>query len=559
MELAPLARALVGPDARRVLLVLLVAVGLLLLLACADVSGLLVARGTARAGEMGIRSALGAGRRRLVRQLLVESLGLGVLGSAAGLALATWLIALVRGLDATGIPRLEGAALDGRALAFTAAVALVATLLFGLLPALQASRVDLSGSLRAGGRGAVGGSRRLRSALVVGELALAVVLLVGAGLMGHSLVRLLGVAPGYDPADVLAVRLDLSSGRFTDENLPAFVDGLVDRLEALPGVAAAGGTVVEPFSAFHTVNRIAVPGRAAAPDEYLQAQWRSVTPGYFRALDVPLLRGRYLDARDRDGARKVTVITASLAEQLWPGENPVGREILFGGPDGSSRTVVGEVGDLLDVSLEGGPQGTMFLAYDQLPWDAITLVVEAAPGPGTGSGAGRPDPTALASAVRREIRAADPDLPIPDLHPLARNIGQALARPRLGSLLLAAFAALALLLAASGVYGLIAYTVGSRTREIGVRLALGARPADVTRMVAGQGAALVAGGLALGLAAAWAFARLLRGVLFETPPGDPATYAAVTLLLAATALAATYLPARRAAQVEPAEVVRGES
>ncbi len=561
VELAPLARALVGPDTRRVLFVLLGAVGLLLLLACANVSGLLVARATARAGEMGIRSALGAGRRRLVRQLLVESFALAALGSAAGLALAEWLVALARGLDAAGIPHLGRTALDGRALAFTAAVGLGATLLFGLLPALQASRVDLATSLRASGRGAVGGARRLRSGLVVGEIALALVLLVGAGLMGHSLVRLLGVAPGYDPADVLAVRLDLSAQRFSWENRPAFVHGLVERLEALPGVASAGGTVVEPFTGFHTVNRIAVPGRTA-PDEYLQAQWRSVTPGYFQAMDVPLLRGRYLDDRDRGDSQKVTVITASLAERLWPGQNPVGHEVLFGGPDGSPRTVVGEVGDVLDVSLDGGSQDTMFLAYDQLPWGAITLVIEAKPQMGGGSGlrteAGRPDPMALASSVRQAIRAADPDLPIPAPHVLESNLGRAVAGPRLGSLLLAAFAALALLLAASGVYGLVAYTVGSRTREIGVRLALGARPQDVTRMVLGEGAALIATGLALGLAAAWTFARLLRGVLFETPPGDPATYAGVALVLAAAALTATYLPARRAARVEPAEVVRGE-
>ncbi len=553
VELAPLDRALVGPNVRRVLLVLLAAVGLLLLLACANVSGLLVARATARTGEMGIRASLGAGRRRLVRQLLVESLGLAVLGSAGGLALAAWLIGLVRSLQVTGFPRLEGTALDGRALAFTVAVSLGATLLFGLLPALQSSRVDLSASLRASGRGAVGGTRRLRSGLVVGELALAVVLLVAAGLMGHSFVRLLGVAPGYDPSDVLAVRLDLSADRFTWENRGALVRGLVERLSELPGVAAAGGTVVEPFAGFHTVNQIAVPGRDAASDEYLQAQWRSVTPGYFEALDVPLLRGRYLDDRDRDGARKVTVITESLAERLWPGENPVGREILFGGPDGSPRTVVGEVGDVVDVSLDDAPRGTMFLAYDQIPWGSISLVVEAAHGPG-----GPPDPVALAPAVRRVIRAADPNLPIPDPHRLTRNFERAVGRPRLGSLLLAAFAGLALLLAASGVYGLVAYTVSSRTREIGVRLALGARPTDVTRMVVGQGAVLVASGLGFGLAAAWMASRLLRGVLFETPPGDPVTYVVVALVLAAAALTATYLPARRAAQVEPAEVVRGE-
>jgi hypothetical protein len=273
-------------------------------------------------------------------------------------------------------------------------------------------------------------------------------------------------------------------------------------------------------------------------------------------MDVPLLAGRYLDERDREGAREVTVISASLAERLWPGEDPVGREVLFGGPNGSPRTVVGEVGDVLDVSLGGGPQDTMFLAYDQVPWDAITLVVEAKPTPR--AGARHPDPMALASAVRQALRASDPELPIPAPHLLERNLGRAVAGPRLGSLVLAAFAALALLLAASGVYGLVAYTVGSRTREIGVRLALGARPRDVTRMVVGQGAVLVAAGLGAGLATAWAFARLLRGVLFETPPSDPATYAAVSLVLAAAALTAIYLPARKAAQIEPAEVVRGE-
>jgi predicted permease len=539
---------LVGPEVHRSLLVLLGAVSLLLLIACVNVSSLLVARGAGRGREMAVRVSLGAPRSRLVRQLLAEATALGLLGGLWGLALAWAAVAAVRRFGPADVPRLAEAGLDGRVLAFSVAAALLSTLLFGLLPALRTSRTSPGEDLRAGGRAATAGTARLRGALVVTQLALAVTLLVGAGLTSRSYLRLLGVDLGFDAGDVLAVRIDFPEAGFPAERRQALAEEIQSRLAALPGVEGAAAAVGGLHSGFNLANEFAVPGSEPLPTGGNPVgQWRVVTPGYFEALDVPLLRGRTITEADREG--KAFVVTRSFAERFWPGEDPVGRLVHFGGADPGDEpwTVVGVVGDVRDVELTEAPRPTVFLSYQKIPWMHQTWLVETAV-----------EPAAVAAAVRQELRRLVPEVPVPEVRPLADNLGQVRANPRFQTLLMAAFALAAAALAASGVYGLMAFAVARRKREIGVRMALGARPGTVVAMIARQGAALVAVGLVLGLGGALALARYLESLLYATPALDPGTFAAVAAALAAVALAAAYLPARRAARVDPTEALAAE-
>jgi putative ABC transport system permease protein len=540
--------SLVGPEVRRTLLALLGAVGLLLLIACVNVSSLLVAQGSGRNREMAVRVSLGAPRSRLVRQLLVEAAAIGLLGGLAGLALAWAAVEAVRRFGPADVPRLAEAGLDGRVLAFSIAAALLSTLVFGLLPAFQTSRTRPGEDLRAGGRTTAAASARMRGALVVTQIALAVTLLVGAGLTARSYLRLLGVDPGFDTADVLAVRIDLPEADFPVARRQALAEEIRGRLAALPGVEAVAATVGGLYSGFDLANEFAVPGsEPLATGGYPVAKWRIVTPGYFEALDVPLLRGRRIEEADRDG--KSFVVTRTFAERFWPGADAVGRRIHFGGADPGDDpwTVVGVVGDVRDTALSQAPLPTVYVAYQKIPWMHQTWLVETAA-----------EPAAVAAAVRSELRRLLPGVPVPEVLPLADDLGRARANPRFQALLMAAFALAAATLAAAGVYGLMAFAVARRTREIGIRLALGARQATVVRMIARQGAALVAVGTALGLAGALALARTLESLLYETAPAEPATYAAAAALLAGAALLAAYLPARRAAAVDPTTALAAE-
>ena len=392
------------------------------------------------------------------------------------------------------------------------------------------------------------GTARVRAALVVAQLALAVTLLVGAGLTARSYLRLLGVDPGFDARDVLAVRIDLPEADYPAERRQVLATELRGALSALPGVTGAAASVGAPYAGFYTANQVFVPGLPPNPDGgYPVAQWRSVTPGYFQALDIPLLRGRGFTDADRGDGAAVVVVSRAFAQRFWPGGDALGQQVHFGGPDGDPRTVVGVVGDVRDAALDEAPRPTLFLPYQQIPWVHQTWMVETAA-----------DSATVARAVRATLRRLVPGVPIPEVEPLAANLAGARTNPRFQALLMAAFALAALTLSASGIYGLMAFAVARRTREIGVRMALGARPATVVGMVARQGAALVATGLVLGLGGAWLLARSLGGLLYRTPPSDAVAYGAALAVLATVGLLAAYLPARRAAAVDPTVALTAE-
>jgi len=548
VELRPLQRAVVGHQVERALLVLLGSVGLLLLIACVNVSSLLVARGAGRSREMAVRTSLGAPRARLVRQLLVEATAIGLAGGLVGLALAAAAVEAVRQWGPAEVPRLATASLDGRVLLFSAVAAVVSTAFFGLLPALRTSRTRPGQDLRAGARTTVAGTARLRAVLVVAQLALAVTLLVGAGLTARSYLRLLGVDPGFDARDVLAVRIDLPEAAYPAERRQALATEVRNAVSALPGVTTAAASVGAPYAGFYTANQVWVPGLAPAADGgYPMAQWRSVTPGYFQTLDIPLLRGRTFTDGDRGDGAAAVIVSRAFAEQFWPDGDALGKEVRFGGPDGDPRTVVGVVGDVRDAALDEAPRATLFLPYQQIPWVHQTWLVES---PGA--------PATVARAVHSTLRRLVPGVPIPEVKPLAANLAGARTNPRFQALLMAVFALAALTLSASGIYGLMAFAVARRTREIGVRMALGARRGAVVALVARQGAALVAIGLVLGLAGGWVLARSLGGLLYQTPPSDAVTYGAAVAVLAGVGLLAAYLPARRAATIDPTVALTAE-
>ncbi|HKH48225.1 MAG TPA: ABC transporter permease [Thermoanaerobaculia bacterium] len=537
----PFPESIVGPQVTQTVLVLFSAVGLLLLMACVNVSNLLLARATVRGREMGLRSALGAGRARLIRQLLTESVLLAGCGAVAGLGVAYAAVRLLRAFGPADVPRLDEVSLDGRVLAFTLLTALVTGLLFGLAPALQASRIDLYALLQQGGRAAMAAGRRLRDALVVGELAMAMMLLIGAGLMIGSFLRLQQADTGFDMDGVLTVQLELPEQEYPAERRHLFFSEVQERIAALPGVRAAGATNTAPFGSFHPTINFSVEGREPqGPEDFLSADWRSVTPGFFHALGIPLRRGRLLNDADRKGTPDVVAITQTMADRLWPGEDPIGRRIHWGGLDGGAVTIVGVVGDVRDLDITEDARNVLFLPYQQIPWPQMTLLIKTA-GPQTG----------LTAAIRREIRAVDGDLPIPEVQPLRQSLSNAVAAPRFRMLLFGIFAAVALVLATIGVYGVMMFAVAQRTREIGVRLALGARPWGVVRLVLRRGLLLTLLGIALGWTGAFALTRFLASLLYGTAPTDAATFAAVALLLAGVATAAGYLPARRAAAIDP--------
>ena len=542
---------LVDARARRASVLLLGAVGLLLLLACANVANLLLARATTRQADLGLRAALGAGRARLVRQMLAESLLLAAAGAVLGLLGAAWALEAVRALPPGMVARADEIGIDARVMAFALAVTLFTTLVFGLAPALHASRDGLYDALKHTARtGASRAQRRLRDGLVVAQVALAVVLLCGAGLLVRSLVRLQGVDVGFATEHAYAVPLQLSGERYADEaRVARFYEAVVGRVAEIPGVAGAGATAVDPFSEWNLMNDVTAEERAAQapPSGELSAAWRVVTPGYFGAAGVPLLQGRLLNEADRDGAPPVAVVSRTLAARLWPGESAVGKRLFWGGTDGTPRTVVGVVGDIRDVTLEADPPPLLFLSAAQVSWPSMTLVVRT-----------RGEAPGLADAVRRAVWAVDPGLPVPEVRPMERSRAAAVAEPRLHALLLGTFAAAALLLAGVGLYAVLAFSVVQRAREIGVRMALGARSVAVMGMLVRRGLALTAAGIVIGLVGAALLSRFVQSLLYQTAGTDLATYAAVPLLLAVVGAAASWLPARRAARVDPMVVLRSE-
>ena len=549
----PLHEALFG-GVRTPLLLLLGASALVLLVACVNVANLLLVRGAGRTREVAIRAALGATRRRLARQLLVESLLLSLLGGAAGVALAAWGTELLVGLAPAGVPRLEEVGMDGRALALALLVAVATGCLFGLVPVLQARRVDPQAGLRAdGGRGASAApeTARARRTLVAVEVALSVVLVVGAGLLVHSLWKLQRVDPGFRTENVLRASFALPASRYPQSfdvyprwaEVTGFQRELLERARELPGVRSAALASNHPLAPGFT-NSFVIEGREDEAADQAEIPIRAVSPEYFATLGVPLLRGRLLAPRDGAEAPAVLLLNEAAARRFFPGADPVGKRIRFWG---TSREIVGVVGNerFHGVAAEAPPAAYPPLA--QTPTGTATLLVRA---PG--------DPAALVPALREAVRGLDPELALFEIETLDRTLSRSISQPRFTTALLGTFAALALLLAVVGVYGVLSYAVAQRTREIGIRVALGARRGEIVRLVVGQGMVPVLAGLALGLAAAFAGARLLSGILFEVAPTDPLAFTAVVPVLATASLLAAWLPARRAARVDPMTALRSE-
>ncbi len=530
------------------LLMLLGAVGLVLLIACANVANLALVRASARGKEMAIRSALGAARGRVVRQLLTESLVLALVSGAVGLVLALWGVETVRALLPETVPRAEEIGVNARAFGFTLVVSLVTGVLFGLAPALQASMPRLSPALQEGGRSDRGsGSRRLRGLLVVSEVALALVLLAGAGLLLRSFVRLARVDSGVDTRNVLTVDVRLPRGRYAPPRQVAFFDELVTRLRALPGVRAAAGIYPLPLSGAEEGASFVVDGRPAAPDERVLAGPRFVSPGYFETMGIPVVRGRGF--RDSDGreASPTLVINEAMARTYWPSGDPIGQRLAFSGVSGPRvwREIVGVISDVHHSGLDRPSPPEVYCPFAQFPGPGLTLVLRT-------NGA----PRDLVASVEAAVRSIDADQPITNVRTMDELLARSVAPRRFPLLLLGTFAGLALVLAAVGIYGVMSYLVAQRRHEIGIRMALGAEARDVRRLVVGQGMKLVLIGLALGAAGALVLTRVLQGLLFAVSATDPVTFVAVALLLVLVALAACWIPARRATRIDPLAALR---
>jgi putative ABC transport system permease protein len=554
MTAYPLLESMVG-DIRRAVLVLLGAVGFVLLIACTNVANLLLARAAARETEMAVRTALGAGRGRLVRQLLTESVLLAVCGAALGLLLAVWGVELLINLKPQGIPRLDNVRIDGAVILFTIAIAVATGVLFGLVPAFTATR-GLSSTLKESGRGAVTtrGSARVRGALVVVELALAVMLLAGAGLLMRSFMKLEAVDPGFRPEQSLTFELSLPDAKYAkDPERIAFFDQLLPRLRALPGVRSVAAVMGLPLSGLDFIISFEVEGRPPVPPAQQPAmQVRVATPDYFSTIGIPLKRGRFFTDEDRAGTQKVVVITEAAARQFFPNEDAIGKTIKLGwgkGP-GTPRAggqVVGIVGDVKDAGLGEANPPQIYMPFRQWPVSFMAFVVKTSV-----------PPTSLAEAARSEVGAIDPNLPVSNIGTLEAIVAKSISQQRFYMLLLAIFAGVALVLAAIGIFGVLSYAVSQRTREIGIRMALGAQEGSVIGLIVRQAMLLVASGVIAGTVLALVLSRTISKMLFSITPTDPVTFASVAALLAGVALVASYLPARRATRVDPIVALRAE-
>jgi putative ABC transport system permease protein len=555
MTAVSLHEATVGPI-RPALMVLLGAVGFVLLIACANVANLLLARAAARESEMAVRTALGASRARLVRQLLTEAVILSLFGGVLGLLVATWGADVLVALEPQGVPRLGEVGIDRSVIAFTGGVALLTGLLFGLVPALQATGAGLGGTLKEGGRGGIGssGRARVRGALVVAEMALAVMLLAGAGLLLKSFVRLQQVDPGFRFDDRLVFRVGLPDVAYAEApKRVVFFESLLERVRALPGVSSAGAVVGVPLGGLSFVLTFDVEGRPPArPGEEPTMQIRVATPDYFRTMGIPLRRGRLFTAADRAGSQEVVMLSETAARRFFPDEDPLGKVIRLGWGRGEGKpnvggTVVGIVGDVKQLGLDEESQPELYVPYAQQPVGAMDVVLRTAV-----------PPASLAGVVGRQVHALDPNIPVSSIRPMEQIVAASVSTRRFYMLLLSVFAAVALLLAAVGIFGVMSYAVVQRTREIGIRIALGARDGQVVGMVVRQAMFLALVGVGAGTVAALVLARTLEGLLFDLSPTDPPTFAGVAALLTIVALTASYLPARRAASVDPMIALRAE-
>ena len=546
VTLIPLHDALTG-TVRSGLLVLLGAVAFVLLMGCVNVASLLLARATVREREVAIRVALGAGRARIVRQLLTESLVLGVAGGVAGLAVAQVGITLLVSLSAGQLPITADIRLNAPVLAFALALSVATGLLFGLVPALRASSPQLQGTLREAGRGMAGGAaQRWRDGLVIGEVALAVMLVVGAGLMTRSFIELLRVDPGFRPDHLLAVNFTINTTRNSGAQIPAFYHNVIERVRAIPGVIGAGAAKDVPFRGNGERNGFLPPGAVLkAGEQEPAATFLHISDGYFHTIGATMVEGREFSPDDRAGAPVVVVVNQTTAKKYFPDGRAVGRTITLG--VNTLAQVIGVVGDIRQVAIDEPARPTVYLHNLQNTRVKTTLVVRT-----------RGEPLAMVRSVRDAIWSLDKDQAITSVFTFDDIMSDAVARPRLITVLLALFGGLGLLLGAVGIYGVLAYLVSQRQREIGVRIALGARPRDVSRMIVGRGLALAGGGVALGLAGALALTGAMRGILYGIAPSDPLTFAVVAAVLLAVAALASWLPARRAAGIDPVVALRAE-
>jgi predicted permease len=546
-ELQSLYDRLVG-DARPAFTVLLGIVGLLLLIACANVANLMLARTTVREREMAIRVALGAGRARLIRQLMTESVTLAVAGGVLGLILTLWGIDLLTSALETRVPRAEGIRIDGAVLVFAACATIVTGIFFGLAPAWQATS-GLAGSLKESARGVAGSGRgrQLRRAIVVVETALAVIVLVGAGLLVRSFVALTSRDAGFVPANLLSFNVQFLSLPNAAARVQA-TDLLIDRLTHLPGVEAAGGATGFPPVTPQRGTRFAVEGRTLTAGED-GGYFIAASPGYFAALRTPVLQGRAIDARDTTGAALIVVINRTLASQLFPNQDAVGHRIKLINPEqsGDWRTIVGVVGDVKYRGLNEESQPTVYTPFAQMPFMWMYVMVRTT---------GNVEP--MIRTLRTVVPSVHPSLTAANIRPMEQVLAQTVAVPRFNMLLVSAFAILALLLSAIGIYGVIAYSVAQRTHEIGVRMALGAKRVDVLHLVLSEGIATAAGGVAVGLAGAAALTGVMSTLLFGITARDPLTFGTGAVLLLVVAVLASYIPALRATRVEPVTALRAE-
>ncbi|HET9741865.1 MAG TPA: ABC transporter permease [Terriglobales bacterium] len=545
----------IAGSSRMPLLILMGAVSLVLLIACANVANLLLTRATTRSREIAVRAALGATRMRVVRQLVSESAVLAVAGAVLGAAIANWAVAGMLKLYPDNLPRAADIGIDYRVLLFTAALAISAGVLAGLMPALRVSAPNLADSMREGGRSSTSGvaHARVRSVLVVAQTALGVMLLIGAGLLIRSLERLSRVDLGFNPNHLLTADFDLNETRYNNDQMAHFVDDFVARVAALPGVTAATGSMPLPLGGddfwdvgFNVLDHPLPKGQWPSEIPYL------VSTDYFQTMQVPLVHGRFFDQRDQRNSTPVMIISQAFAKKYFPKEDPLGRKIELGGGEPArkqydTREIVGVVGDIRTSDLARSPQPAYYVPIAQMMWGPPTLIVRTAG-----------DPEALAPALKNVIHSLDPESPLHNIRTMDDCLGFDLGRARFQTVLLGIFAAIALLLTAIGLYGVVAYSVAQRTHEIGVRMALGASRSHVLAMVLNRGAQLTLAGVTIGVVGALALARVLQALLYETAPHDPATYLLVCLTLALVALAASYLPALRASRVDPMVALRQE-
>lgn len=537
---------------RKSLLILLGAVAFVLLIACANVANLMLARATGRQKEIAVRAALGASRWRVIRQLLTESVLLSVIGGAIGLLLSVWLTKLLVSISPANTPRFDEIKPDFRVFALTLGLTVITGILCGLAPALQASRIDLNGGLKEGGGKGSGGSRnkRLRSLMMVSEIALSFMLLVGAGLLIKSFMRLREVSPGFTPDNVLTMRVSMPSSKYPKgEPRVQVLKQTLEGLKTLPGVQSSAAVLSLPLGGdtFNVGRSYIREGRPASPEESVNATYLVITPAYFQTLQIPLLAGRAFNDQDNEQTTKVVIVNETMASQLWPGQSPLGKRITIWRDETFPREIVGVVRDTTP-SLDAEPSRQMYVPYAQdSGWSGMSLVIRT-----TG------DPRDTVAAARNAVRSIDKGIPVFNVKTMNDVLATSVSQQRMSMLLLSAFAGVALLLAMIGIYGVTAYYVTQRTQEIGIRMALGAQMGDVMRLVLVSGMALALVGIGLGVVGALALTRLMTSLLFAVKPTDWVTFVTVSLCLLVTALIACYIPARRATKVDPLVALRYE-